>query len=304
MEQLNLFSNENLNITSKKTKKEKFDFDKSLDKIEKINKKISIFCKNRLDDNEPTPLNLSLSLGKELKLLYENKPFIIKDNKEISIFDYLNDFDYFDIYIKIREYEVYELLKNTGFKVLPKDNYILSELDKYTDNQIIEIWKEVLKATNNPNQDNVIDTIKSLKKIKPLNKIIHSNLSYAYKDSEHNVYLKNTIEMFEYHSEERKKLETKIRELEEQLAFAYSMNSIYSNKNNNPTKSPYDVLGINKNSSQEDIKKAFRKLSSDYHSDKIVYLKDYVKDPNQFIQLESMFNEKFKEVKTAYETLN
>lgn len=102
----------------------------------------------------------------------------------------------------------------------------------------------------------------------------------------------------------KEKLETKIRELEEQLAFAYSMNSIYSNKNNNPTKSPYDVLGINKNSSQEDIKKAFRKLSSDYHSDKIVYLKDYVKDPNQFIQLESMFNEKFKEVKTAYETLN
>ncbi len=50
----------------------------------------------------------------------------------------------------------------------------------------------------------------------------------------------------------------------------------------------YDVLGVDKNASQDEIKKAYRKLSKKYHPD----ISD---DPNA--------DEKFKEVSEAYDTL-
>ncbi|MFA8439599.1 molecular chaperone DnaJ [Pueribacillus sp. YX66] len=51
----------------------------------------------------------------------------------------------------------------------------------------------------------------------------------------------------------------------------------------------YEVLGIDKNASADEIKKAYRKLARKYHP-------DVSKDPDA--------EEKFKEVKEAYETLN
>lgn len=51
----------------------------------------------------------------------------------------------------------------------------------------------------------------------------------------------------------------------------------------------YEVLGINKNASKDEIKKAYRKLSKQYHPD---------------INKEADATEKFKEVKEAYETLS
>lgn len=54
------------------------------------------------------------------------------------------------------------------------------------------------------------------------------------------------------------------------------------------TKSPYEILGVAKNASDDDIKKAYRKLAHKYHP-------DVSKDPQG--------EEKFKEVAEAYETL-
>jgi len=51
----------------------------------------------------------------------------------------------------------------------------------------------------------------------------------------------------------------------------------------------YEVLGIDRNASKDDIKKAYRKLARKYHP-------DVSKEPNA--------EEKFKEVKEAYEVLN
>tara|TARA_B100001057_G_C22818064_1_gene938273 strand:+ start:817 stop:1629 length:813 start_codon:yes stop_codon:yes gene_type:complete len=51
-------------------------------------------------------------------------------------------------------------------------------------------------------------------------------------------------------------------------------------------KSPYDILGVDRTASDNDIKKAYRKLAKKYHPDK--------SDGNE---------EKFKEVADAYETL-
>lgn len=58
-------------------------------------------------------------------------------------------------------------------------------------------------------------------------------------------------------------------------------------------KDPYEVLGVSKNATQEEIKSAYRKLAKQYHPDK------YVGNP-----LADLAAEKFKEINEAYETLS
>lgn len=55
---------------------------------------------------------------------------------------------------------------------------------------------------------------------------------------------------------------------------------------------PYEVLGIQKGASKDEIKKAYRELAKKYHPDK------YVDNP-----LNDLAAEKFREVQEAYETL-
>lgn len=61
------------------------------------------------------------------------------------------------------------------------------------------------------------------------------------------------------------------------------------------TKNYYDVLGVDKNATQSDIKKAFRKLSLKYHPDRQQGKSDKEKKEAE---------EKFKEIGEAYETLS
>ncbi len=56
---------------------------------------------------------------------------------------------------------------------------------------------------------------------------------------------------------------------------------------------PYEVLGVPKNATQDEIKAAYRKLAKQYHPDK------YVGNP-----LADLAAEKFKEIGEAYETLS
>ena len=51
-------------------------------------------------------------------------------------------------------------------------------------------------------------------------------------------------------------------------------------------KNPYDILGVDRNASNDDIKKAYRKLAKKYHPDK--------SEGNE---------ERFKEIADAYDTL-
>lgn len=57
-------------------------------------------------------------------------------------------------------------------------------------------------------------------------------------------------------------------------------------------KDPYEVLGIERGASKEEIKKAYRNLAKQYHPDK------YVDNP-----LADLASEKFREVQEAYDTL-
>ena len=55
---------------------------------------------------------------------------------------------------------------------------------------------------------------------------------------------------------------------------------------------PYSVLGVNRNATDEEIKKAYRELARKYHPD------NYVDNP-----LSDLVEEKMKEVNEAYDTI-
>ena len=57
-------------------------------------------------------------------------------------------------------------------------------------------------------------------------------------------------------------------------------------------KDPYEVLGVSRDATDEEIKKAYRKLSRKYHPDA------NVNNPNR-----EQAEERFKEVQTAYQTV-
>ena len=57
-------------------------------------------------------------------------------------------------------------------------------------------------------------------------------------------------------------------------------------------KDPYEVLGVPKGATQEEIKTAYRKLAKQYHPDR------YIGNP-----LADLASEKFKEINEAYDTL-
>ena len=58
--------------------------------------------------------------------------------------------------------------------------------------------------------------------------------------------------------------------------------------------SAYKVLGVSSKSTDQDIKKAYRKMANKYHPDKIAHLGDDFKDIAQ---------DKFKSVSEAYQNI-
>ena len=249
-----------------------------------------------------------------------------------------NDFDYNRCY-RLRNYnELESFIKKVKSKSKPLPSVIqykdLVNAIRYKSvENILLLWELCLyryKSISVINFQNIFDTAKLINEDDTVTinendslTFINYVFKYFFNSSKElknkSIDLQNRIETLTSENESLKHSSKNsdkylINELKNQITFkdleiAILKNKVYNlecqliNKNNSSSKSPYDVLRVNKISSKEDIKKAFRKLSSDYHSDKINYLKEYVKDPNQFILIESMFNEKFKEVKTAYETL-
>jgi len=59
-------------------------------------------------------------------------------------------------------------------------------------------------------------------------------------------------------------------------------------------KDPYNVLNVSRNASQEEIKKAYRKLANQYHPDKVAHLGE---------EFQNLAEERFKEIQEAYQTL-
>jgi len=57
---------------------------------------------------------------------------------------------------------------------------------------------------------------------------------------------------------------------------------------------PYEVLGVRRQASIDDIKSAYRKLAAKYHPDKVVHLGD---------EFRTLAEQKFKEIQEAYQEL-
>jgi DnaJ like chaperone protein len=57
---------------------------------------------------------------------------------------------------------------------------------------------------------------------------------------------------------------------------------------------PYEILGIDRNASQEEIKRAYRQLAGKYHPDKVEHLGD---------EFKALADRRFKEIQQAYQEL-
>jgi len=65
-------------------------------------------------------------------------------------------------------------------------------------------------------------------------------------------------------------------------------------KKTNTKKDPYTVLNIPRNTSREEIKKAYKQLANKYHPDKVLHLGD---------EFKKLAEERFKEIQEAYREL-
>jgi hypothetical protein len=63
---------------------------------------------------------------------------------------------------------------------------------------------------------------------------------------------------------------------------------------NGSSRDPYQVLGIGRNASQEEIKQAYKRLAGKYHPDKVSHLGP---------EFQALAEKRFKEIQAAYEAL-
>ncbi|MBW1902214.1 MAG: DnaJ domain-containing protein [Deltaproteobacteria bacterium] len=94
-------------------------------------------------------------------------------------------------------------------------------------------------------------------------------------------------------SDEKNRESHSERSGEEGRGDAYSQAEYHSGEQES-AKTPYAVLGVEKNASREEIKKAYRRLAGKYHPDRVNHLGEEFKE---------LAERRFKEIQDAYQEL-
>ena len=68
----------------------------------------------------------------------------------------------------------------------------------------------------------------------------------------------------------------------------------FSGRQDYSPKDPYDILGVSKGASMEEVKRAYRELAAKYHPDKVSHLGD---------EFRTLAEQRFKEINKAYQTI-
>ncbi|MCX7879814.1 MAG: J domain-containing protein [Ignavibacteria bacterium] len=84
------------------------------------------------------------------------------------------------------------------------------------------------------------------------------------------------------------------RQIDDAVSDAKNCHTNTSKEDFYTEKDPYKILGIEKNSSPDEIKEAYRKKVREYHPDRVAQLGT---------ELRELANKKMKEINWAYETL-
>jgi DnaJ like chaperone protein len=82
---------------------------------------------------------------------------------------------------------------------------------------------------------------------------------------------------------------------ERHVGGSYSGNAHHSSFSTHQSKDPYKVLGITKDASDEEVKKAYRKMAMKYHPDRVAGMSE---------EMQRNAAEQMKEINEAYEQIN
>lgn len=274
-------------IKAKVSNRKIFNFDDSCRQVKEL-------LKNKSSRN----FNINIQVGCLLSDIRLNKPYF-NDLKFWDYIDKVTGIYYHTAFEYIRDFEIIDLLKQNGFNVLPGFNTHIRELWNYTDNQIIEIWAEVLKSTSGKITADKIkkakDTLRTgskyLERIETVNtfasfhafesdkyRSIRNDLVFNQVQQSHNKEYETLKDTYNNLVRDFKQLQNTISsqkskilhlELELEIERMSKKTSSFSFNSHKPERSIYEILDIKPGVSENEVKKAFKEFSFEYHPDRV-----------------------------------
>lgn len=249
----------------------------------------------------------------------------------LSFWEYISKYTKISIHDSfeyIRAYEITSLLTSQNFPLLPSVISHIRELESYSDNQIIELWeylnlnyskvtvaciKESFNHIRKNNQLELITTINThasyFEYLSEMYKRQYFDLKIKNQENTSNkefndLKIKYSILEIELNSFENlikgkdseiRILKSKVWLLETELNILKEKGYSFGSNSKNDSNSIYfQSLGLKSDSTQSDIKSAYRKLSKIYHPDS---------NRNESPERQKAFENNFKLINDAYNKL-